>query len=87
MDPPAVEDVQSGKNGENRNINIYIALMREQLQERKVHGKVCEKNNSQMLNFFREENQRGIINQVTFFMFYYMFGNFQCIGFGKFCRI
>ena len=82
MDPPAVEDVQSGKNGENRNINIYIALMREQLQEeRKVHGKVCEKNNSQMLNFFREENQRGIINQVTFFMFYYMFGNFLLLVF------
>jgi hypothetical protein len=73
MDPPAVEDVQSGKNGENRNINIYIALMREQLREER---KVCEKNNLQMLNFFREENQRGIINQVTFFMFYYMFGNF-----------
>jgi hypothetical protein len=74
MDPPAVEDVQSGKNdGENRNINIYIALMREQLQEER---KVCEKNNSKMLNFFREENQLGIINQVTFFMFYYMFGNF-----------
>jgi hypothetical protein len=73
MDPPAVEDVQSGKNGENRNINIYIALMREQLQEER---KVCEKNNSKMLNVFREENQRGIINQVTFFMFYYMFGNF-----------
>ena len=73
MDPPAVEDVQSGKNGKNRNINIYISLMREQLQEER---KVCEKNNSKMLNFFREENQRGIINQVTFFMFYYMFGNF-----------
>ena len=73
MDPPAVEDVQSGKNGENRNINIYIALMREQLQEER---KVCENNNSKMLNVFREENQRGIINQVTFFMFYYMFGNF-----------
>ena len=73
MDPPAVEDVQSGKNGENRNINIYIALMREQLQEER---KVWEKNNSKMLNVFREENQRGIINQVTFFMFYYMFGNF-----------
>ena len=68
-----MEDVQSGKNGENRNINIYIALMREQLQEER---KVCEKNNSKMLNVFREENQRGIINQVTFFMFYYMFGNF-----------
>jgi hypothetical protein len=79
MDPPAVEDVQSGKNdGENRNINIYIALMREQLQEER---KVCEKNNSKMLNFFREENQLGIINQVTFFMFYYMFGNFLLLVF------
>jgi hypothetical protein len=78
MDPPAVEDVQSGKNGENRNINIYIALMREQLREER---KVCEKNNLQMLNFFREENQRGIINQVTFFMFYYMFGNFLLLVF------
>jgi hypothetical protein len=78
MDPPAVEDVQSGKNGENRNINIYIALMREQLQEER---KVCEKNNSKMLNVFREENQRGIINQVTFFMFYYMFGNFLLLVF------
>ena len=68
-----MEDVQSGKNVKNRNINIYISLMREQLQEER---KVCEKNNSKMLNFFREENQRGIINQVTFFMFYYMFGNF-----------
>jgi hypothetical protein len=73
-----VEDVQSGKNGENRNINIYIALMREQLQEER---KVCEKNNSKMLNFFREENQLGIINQVTFFMFYYMFGNFLLLVF------
>ena len=78
MDPPAVEDVQSGKNGENRNINIYIALMREQLREER---KVCEKNNLQMLNFFREENQLGIINQVTFFMFYYMFGNFLLLVF------
>ena len=78
MDPLAVEDVQSGKNVKNRNINIYIALMREQLQEER---KVCEKNNSKMLNFFREENQRGIINQVTFFMFYYMFGNFLLLVF------
>ena len=78
MDPPAVEDVQSGKNGKNRNINIYISLMREQLQEER---KVCEKNNSKMLNFFREENQRGIINQVTFSMFYYMFGNFLLLVF------
>ena len=73
-----MEDVQSGKNGKNRNINIYISLMREQLQEER---KVCEKNNSKMLNFFREENQRGIINQVTFFMFYYMFGNFLLLVF------
>ena len=78
MDPLAVEDVQSGKNVKNRNINIYISLMREQLQEER---KVCEKNNSKMLNFFREENQRGIINQVTFFMFYYMFGNFLLLVF------
>jgi hypothetical protein len=72
MDPPAVEDVQSGKNGENRNIDIYIALLREQLQEER---RVCEKSYSNMLNVFREENQRGIINQVTFFKFY-IFGNF-----------
>ena len=73
-----MEDVQSGKNVKNRNINIYISLMREQLQEER---KVCEKNNSKMLNVFREENQRGIINQVTFFMFYYMFGNFLLLVF------